>query len=279
MSPATSWADAQLDAAHASAFGFDSIATGDHLRHPDDTPLPVIDGWSVLAAWAATTDRLRLGMLVANMVYRHPVVLAHQAVAVDVISGGRLTLGIGSGIYAVDHTMAGMPPWPPPERVARLAEFVEALTRVLAGSPSFAGRYYRFDDAVMTPAVQRPRPPIIVAALGPGALRVAAQHGDGWNTFGGRGLDAGAVLDAARRQAAILDRHCEELGRDPATLTRSLLAVPPVAPWRSVDAFPRLVDRARELGFDELVVFAPRPDEVKMFERVCPAVLACETDP
>jgi alkanesulfonate monooxygenase SsuD/methylene tetrahydromethanopterin reductase-like flavin-dependent oxidoreductase (luciferase family) len=204
-------------------------------------------------------------------------VVARQAVAVDVISGGRVAVGVGTGIYAVDRAMTGTPPWSPQERVARLEEFVVALVQALEGAESFDGSYYRFHDAVMWPAsVQRPRPPLVVAALGEGALGVAARHADVWNTFGGAALDETDFFDRLRRQADTLGRHCEQVGRDPASIRHSLLAAPPLAPWRSVDGLAKLVAQARAIGFDELILFAPRPDELATFERACAPVLACE---
>ncbi|HVM01458.1 MAG TPA: LLM class flavin-dependent oxidoreductase [Acidimicrobiales bacterium] len=274
MSTASSWADACRDADLAGRFAFDSLCTGDHLRHPPGDVFPTLDGWSVLAGWAATTDRLRLGMMVSNIIYRHPVVVARQAVAVDEISGGRLDLGVGAGAYEADHAMAGTPAWSRAERVARLAEFVEALDLVLRGAEAYEGCYYRFSDAVVLPGPrQQPRPPVVVAAVSPRALRVAARCADVWSTFGGFGLDGHEVLARAAVQAATLEDHCAEAGRDPATLRRSLLALPQLAPWRSVGDFQRLLDGALRIGFDELVVFSPRQHELAVFEDVCTDVI------
>lgn len=113
MSFRPAWQEAMEDAGRARRHGFDSLLTGDHLRHPRDPRFGFLDGWSMLAAWAAATSDIRLGMLVSNIIYRHPVVLARQAAAVDHISGGRLNLGIGTGVYATDHAMVGTEPWEP----------------------------------------------------------------------------------------------------------------------------------------------------------------------
>lgn len=274
MSTASSWADARRDADLAGRFAFDSLCTGDHLRHPPGDVFPTLDGWSVLAGWAATTDRLRLAMMVSNLSYRNPVVLARQAVAVDQISGGRLDLGVGAGAYGADHAMAGTPDWSRGERVARLGEFVEALDLVLRGAESYQGRYYWFSDAVILPGSrQQPRPPVVVAAISPRTLRVAARCADVWSTFGGFGLDGHEVLARAAVQAATLGDQCAEAGRDPATIRRSLLALPQLEPWRSVGDFEGLVDGARRTGFDELVVFSPRQHELAVFEDVCTDVI------
>lgn len=105
--------------------GFDLLMTGDHMRHPFDANFELLDGWTVLAAWGVLTSRVRLAMLVSNVIYRNPALLARQAVAVDHISAGRLDLGIGSGIFGTDHAMAGVRPWSGDERLERTEEVVE----------------------------------------------------------------------------------------------------------------------------------------------------------
>lgn len=139
MALPASGAAAYREAYAAEAAGFDVLATGDHLRHPRDPSVSVLDGWSVLAAWAWQTERTRLAMLVSNPIYRNPVVLAKQAVTVDQLSDGRLDLGVGSGVYPTDHAMAGVPWWSPGDRVERFADFVRALIAALEGHTSYDG--------------------------------------------------------------------------------------------------------------------------------------------
>ena len=251
------------DLALASEAGFDLLATGDHLRHPRDPPLPVLDGWSVLAAWAATAGRLRLAMLVSNIIYRHPAVLAKHAITVDQLSGGRLDIGVGAGVYSTDHAMAGVPQWSAGERVDRLEEFVHAMDLALRGEPSFAGRYYRFDAAAVVPgSIQRPRPPILIGAAGPRLLRLAARHADGWSAFGGIDVaDEDAFLAVLRQQTIAIDRYCDEIGRDPRSLRRSLLAFRPLRPWGSANALSMLAEQAHALAFDEIIVYKPADDD------------------
>jgi alkanesulfonate monooxygenase SsuD/methylene tetrahydromethanopterin reductase-like flavin-dependent oxidoreductase (luciferase family) len=263
--------DVLADARLAVDAGFDLIATADHLRHPRDPAIPSLDGWSVLAALAVATERLRIAMLVSNLIYRHPVLLAKQAIAVDQLSGGRLDLGIGAGVYATDHAMAGVPAWSARERVGRLSEFVRALDSALRGAESFHGDFYSFDDAAWSPGpVQVPRPPIALGAVGPRMLRLTAEMAEVWSAFGGFGLDdEEAFFAALQDQTATLDQCCEEVGRDPGSLRRSLLAFRPLTPWRSPGAFEELVHSARRLGFDELVLYTPASDEERqVFELV-----------
>ena len=113
------WREATLHAEWAESLGFTSLWTGDHLRHPRQSEHPFLDGWTLLPAWATVTRRVQLGMLVSNLIYRHPALLARQAAATDVISDGRLVLGVGTGVYPTDHAMAGVPMWSFRERVAR----------------------------------------------------------------------------------------------------------------------------------------------------------------
>lgn len=258
------------DARLATEAGFDVIATGDHLRHPRDPASPVLDGWAVLAAWATST-RLRVAMLVSNLIYRHPVLAAKQAIAIDQLSEGRLDLGVGAGVYPTDHAMSGVEPWSAPERVERLSEFVRALDLGLRGASSFDGTFYRFSDAAWSPGpVQSPRPPITIGAVGPRLLRLTAEVADTWSAFGGVGLaDEASFFGAVTRQARNVDGCCQEIGRDPRSLRRSLLAFRPLAPWRSAHALEELAHAARRLGFDELVLYRPA-DAVEMgvFEKV-----------
>lgn len=144
------------------------------------------DGPTVIAGWAATTSRIRVGLLIANMVFRHPTLLAKQATTLDHISGGRFDLGIGSGVWPTDHSMAGTPSWTARERTERLAEFVAVVERLLAGDVSdHDGPYYPYTLAAMAPGTVQERLPWIVAANAPRALAVVAAHADGWVTFPG----------------------------------------------------------------------------------------------
>ena len=259
------------DLSLAAEAGFDLLATGDHMRHPRDPGQPLLDGWSVLAAWATLAANVRLSMLVANMIYRHPAVLAKQAVAVDQLSGGRLDLGVGAGVYPTDHAMTGVPAWSPGERVDRLEEFVQAVDAALRGEGAFEGRYYHFRECALAPGpVQHPRPPIVVGAVGPRLLRLAARRADAWSAFGGIELaDEEAFLAAIRQQTATIDRHCATIGRDPRSLRRSLLAFRPLRPWGSRDALSMLVEQVSALGFDEVVLYKPSDhDEQRIFDAV-----------
>lgn len=265
---AGTWSEAQQWAGIAEEAGFDGLWTGDNMRNPRDPAVPVHDGLTVMAAWAATTSRIRVGALIANAVFRRPTVLAKQAITLDHVSGGRFDLGIGSGLWPTDHAMSGVPFWSPRERADRLAEFVGIVDRLLAGdNRDHAGPNYPYADASTTPGPIQTRIPLIVAANGARSLAVAAEHGDAWVTFPGPATEdefGAATLERTRT----LDRLCVERDREPAGLRRILLAYGAITPWASPDAFARVVDRYRELGFDEIVCYAPKPEERAVFDKV-----------
>lgn len=201
---------------------------------------PWFEAWTLLAALASQTSRIRVGTLVSNVFWRNPAFLARQTVTVDHISNGRLELGIGAGASAdVDPTysMTGLKYWGPGKRVARFKENVEILDSLLRNEvTTYGGRYYNLEETAMNPQpLQKPRPPITIGALGPKMLRIAAQYADAWNTFGGMDLGPTEMLEKVSRDNELLDEICEELDRDPDTLRRSLLIFGKEA-WKIYDS-------------------------------------------
>ena len=170
----------------AEELGFDHAWTYDHLAWRTLRDDPWFGAVTTLAAAATATQRIRLGTLVASPNFRHPVPFARELIALDDVSGGRFTLGVGSGGGGWDAVMLGQNPWSPRERSERFAEFVDLLDRLLTHpAVSYDGRYYRAVEARTYPGcVQQPRLPFAVAASGPKAMRVAASHGDSWVTVG-----------------------------------------------------------------------------------------------
>ena len=142
-----------------------------------------------MAALARETTRIRLAVYVTQIPFRNPALLARQALTLDHISGGRIEVGLGTGL-TIDpsYEMIGMPNWSGKERVARLKEYVQIVDRLLSNEvSSFAGEYYQVKDAVMNPRpLQEPRPPIVIAAFRPVMLKLAAQHADNWNSLSAR---------------------------------------------------------------------------------------------
>lgn len=260
------------------ALGFDTLWLTDHFAHPWGVGDPWFDGWTLLGGLVAHTARARLGVLVTNITYRNPALLARQALTVDHLSGGRLELALGAGGQDSDEAMTGVGPWTAGERVERLDEFARIVDQLLRDERStFIGDHYRVDGAVVNPRpLQRPRPPLTVAAHGDRALQVTARHADVWNSLGGRreGTPAQALADT-RERAQRLDAYCVALGRDPRAIRRSFLAgFTPDRPFASVDAFHDFVGRYRAIGIDEFIFFyKPRHATEAMWERIATEVL------
>lgn len=239
--------------------GFDSVWVADHFVMTTRPRDPWLEGWTLLAALASHTKKIRTGTMVTNMALHNPAVLAKQALTVDHISNGRLELGIGAGGAPTGHTMTGIPSWDPPERAARLREFVEIVDRMLRNEvTTYRGRYYQVENAEMHPApIQRPRPPLTLAAWGPTTLRIAARYADSWNTLARPGISAQQALETTRERNRMLDEYCTQVGRDPDEICRSLLAWPlmPEAPFDSDDSLQDFIGRYREVGIDEFVFY------------------------
>lgn len=179
---------------------------------------PCLEGWTTLAALAAATQRLRLGLMVTGNTYRHPAVLTKIALTTDVISNGRLDFGIGAGWNEYEHASMGLDLYAPGERIRRLDEAC-AIYKSLATQhlTTFEGRYYQLHEARSEPkGVQRPYPPITIGGSGEKlTLRVVAKHADIWNFVGG-----GVAL--FQHKDSVLRDHCTAIGRDEATIERSV---------------------------------------------------------
>ena len=181
---------------------------------------PCFEGWTLLSALAAQTERVRLGLMVAGNTYRHPAVQAHMAATVDVVSGGRLDFGVGAGWNEYEHASMGIPLYAPGERIRRLGEACE-ITKRLWTQPltDFDGRYYTLKDARLEPKpIQKPYPPIVIGGSGEQlTLRVVAQHADLWNAMP-------ANVEEFRHKIGVLHEHCAAVGRDPAQIELSVQA-------------------------------------------------------
>lgn len=205
----------------AERTGFDQLWLYDHLWSPGLPEHPSLEAWTTATALLTATTTLRVGALVLCNNFRHPVVLGRMATTLDVISGGRVEFGLGSGSIRDEHTRAGLPWGTAAERAGRLGEALEIITSMFAHErTSFAGTHYRVDDVPNTPGpVQRPRPPIHIGGTGPKyTLPLVARYADVWNipTYG---------LPDQRRLSGLLDAECERVGRDPAEIRRSHQAV------------------------------------------------------
>src|SRR4051794_35437409 len=269
--PEHPWSRAEPIWRRAEELGFDDAWTYDHIAWGALRDQPWFGAVPTLAAAAAVTERIRLGTLVASPNFRHPVPFARDLIALDDISGGRLTLGIGSGGTGWDATILGQAPWSPRERADRFEEFVDLTDRLLrapADRTTYAGRFYSAHEAPMRPGcVQQPRIPFAVAAAGPRSMRLAATHGQAWVTVGDRDWSAPPLspdegAKVVRAQIDRLEEACGAAGRDPATLDRIVLTGLRFASGLgSPDQFRDTLGHYEEVGVTALCVHWPRPAE------------------
>jgi alkanesulfonate monooxygenase SsuD/methylene tetrahydromethanopterin reductase-like flavin-dependent oxidoreductase (luciferase family) len=264
--------------------GLDVAGVADHFvdwLNPDD---PWFECWTTLAAVAARTTTIRLASCVAQIPLRPPAMLARQAMTVDHVSGGRVEVGLGAGLVTdPSYAMAGLPNWSAAERADRFGEYVEVVDLLLSTPrASYAGRFYTVEDARMSPGpVQRPRPPLTVAANSPRMLRHAVAHADTWNTLSFAG-DVDAQLAETADRVAQVRRLCAGTGRDPATLRCSYTMFDAgarangsrIAYYDSPELLRDIARRAVGLGMSELVLYYPAdPGQLPAFEAAARDVL------
>lgn len=240
-------------ARHAEARGFESVWSGEHIVLPDPRPpglpfpptLPLLDTVVALTLIAARTRTLKIASGIVIAPLRNPVVLAKELASLDVVSAGRLIIGLGTGYIDAEFRAAGVPR---AQRQARTDESIEALRALWTmAQPAYHGRYTTFDGINAYPRpVQRPAPPIVVGGHGPRAFTRAVTLADGWYGFG---LDLDGTRDCLGQIRAI-SQACER----PALLGRLQISVTPVGPLDRAT-----IEQYIDLGVDRLVVL-PQPD-------------------
>ena len=244
----------------------------------------VHEGWTLLAALAAQTERLRLGLLVTSNRIRPPALLGKMASTVDVVSGGRLVLGLGVGgthqppgaggipgpnPAVAEYEAYGLTLVPPAEGIARLDETVRILKLMWTRDVfDFDGAYYRLRGTRNEPRpVQRPGPPLLIGGWGTRLLRLVAEHADAWNVPG----PPHNTVEFVAGRARVLDAHCAELGRDPAEIVRSvqvLVSYDDPAATRAT-----VLDLVRA-GMNHIVLSLPRPYPRGVVRRLAVEVVA-----
>ena len=231
----------------ADQSGFDHVWDFDHLASIGDAgpDRPIYEGWTLQAAIAEATKRVRIGCLVTGNTYRNPALLAKEAVTVDHLSGGRLEFGIGAAWVEIEHQMYGFEGLD--HRVGRLSESLRIIKSLFTEErTSFEGRYYHFKDAIANPKpIQKPYPPFWIGASGPSTLRLVARHADVWNIAGG---DPARVKELT----PMFEAACGEVGRNPAEIRRSIQFG-----WDGADRqeLLELCARYLELGVTEQVIY------------------------
>jgi F420-dependent oxidoreductase-like protein len=263
------WDELASRARLADDAGFDGVWGFDHFQAMyGDGPGACFEGWTTLAALAAITTHVRLGLLVTGNTYRPPQLLATEVVTVDHVSHGRVELGLGAGWFDAEHRELG---WDFPSTRERIDRLEEALQVILAlmtrDRASFDGRHYRLQNATYRPRpVQQPHPPIWIGASGEQRmLPLVARYADAWHCFG--------PVEMLTRKSRIIDRLCEEQGRDPKTILRAgSLSIS--EPWSDVR---RHAEAFRTAGFEYVIVGWPgegRERVADFVEHVMPELAA-----
>ena len=265
--PTDPWPVAVDTALRLEALGYHHLWVYDHLawRRYADRPWHAIYPW--LTGIAAATQRIRLGTMVTNPNIRHPLVLARDAMTIDHISNGRLTIGLGAGGSGLDATILGQEVLSPGQRIDRLRDFAELYKELFReGVTDHSGDYYEVRGGRMLPGcVQSPHVPLAIAAGGTRALNVAAELGDAWITYGDTSthdVSDRATESIVAHQWDRIEARCAEIGRDPDELDRIyLIGNTRARPLESIDAFDDFLGRYAALGFTDLVFHHPRIDD------------------
>ncbi len=216
------WADVLEVTRHAEDTGWDGVYVMDHFMGnvgaPGAVETPTLEGTAALPALAMATERLRLGTLVLGNTYRHPAVVANWAATVDQLSGGRLLLGVGAGWQENEHDQYGIPLPSPGELITRFEEACHVWKGLLRDPvTTFEGTHYQLTDAICEPKPIQSPLPLLIGGKGDRMMGVVARHADEWNMWG-------LAEDIAER-AEVLDRRCDAIDRDPATIKRSAQAL------------------------------------------------------
>ncbi len=224
----------------AERLGFPSLFRSDHYFINEQRAS--LETWTSLAVAARETSTIRFGPLVAPVTFRHPVDVGRMAAQIDLLSGGRFVLGLGNGWHEPEHVAYGLPFPERGERSARLGEAIRLMKAMWGPGPaSFDGKHFQLRDVDVLPKPAPGRPWLLIGGSGPQrTLRYVAEHADEWNAVN-------APLDALRERIAILDSHCAAVGRDPATVKKSMMTFALVGPdqaavERGMAHLPRLAE-------------------------------------
>jgi F420-dependent oxidoreductase-like protein len=265
-----SWDDIHEITTHCEQTGWDGAYFADHFMPNGPGPEPldgnILECWAIIAALAASVPRLRLAPLVTSVTYRHPAVLANIAAAVDQVSHGRLTLGVGAGWQENEHAVYGLALGTLRERMDRFEEAAQILHSLLRQPrTTFSGQYFDVADAPNQPAPVQDRLPLLIGGGGEKrTLRIAAQYADQWNSW--------TTPDVLAHKLSVLRAHCADVGRDPGEIhvsTQALLFLSTDESWlkekreapgarAAIIGTPAevtdIIGQYREAGADEIIV-------------------------
>jgi F420-dependent oxidoreductase-like protein len=205
----------------AESYGFDSFWVMDHfhqIQNVGQVQEPMLEGWTTQSVVAGFTSKIRLGILVTGIVYRYPSVLAKMGATLDILSKGRLFMGIGAAWNVDEATAYGIPFPPVKERMQRLEEAVQVIRKMWTEeTATFDGRFYQVHNAYCNPKpIQKPYPPIMIGGSGERrTLRIVAKYADACNVFGS--------VETVKKKLGVLREHCRSVGRDYDSIVKSKL--------------------------------------------------------
>ena len=221
-------------ATKAENLSFDSFWVMDHFHQISmvgKQDEPMLEGWTTLSVLAGITSKIKLGTLVTGAIYRHPSVLAKMAATLDVLSKGRLFMGIGAAWNQEESLAYGIPFPPNKERLLRLEEAIQIIRKMWTEEPAanFNGKYYQIRNAYCNPKpLQKPSPPIMIGGTGERqTLKLVAKYADACNLFGS--------LETVKRKLSVLREHCKSVGRDYDSILKTKLGFV-------------IIDKDREMG-------------------------------
>jgi alkanesulfonate monooxygenase SsuD/methylene tetrahydromethanopterin reductase-like flavin-dependent oxidoreductase (luciferase family) len=263
------WEEIVTTTLHADRTGWDGVYVADHFMSDGEAfgpaEQPTFEALAALAALGALTERLRVGPLVLGNTYRHPAVLANWAATLDVITGGRVVLGLGAGWQRNEHEQYGIELPPPGQRLDRFEEACTVISSLLSEpTTTLDGRYYRLTDALCEPKPVQSPLPLLVGGKGDRMMGVVARHAQEWNMWG--------LPELIAARSSVLERRCAAIDRDPATIRRSTQAlvmvtddraaassfIDAVAPRAAIagppEHFAEVVAQWEAVGVDEVIV-------------------------
>lgn len=257
----------------AEAAGAAWLSVMDHffqMEHVGRSEDAMLEGYTTLGYLAAHTSSVQLGLLVTGVTYRHPGILAKTVTTVDVLSGGRTTLGIGAAWYEREHRALGVPYPPTAERFERLEETLQICQQMWdpAKNGPFSGTHYQLAETICVPQpVSRPRPPILIGGGGEKkTLRLVATYADACNLFASSPDEVAHKLD-------VLRRHCDDVGRDYDEIKKTVLYTGDLLYTGDVDGFVAAMEPYARLGVRQVIVVPPYAHSAEWIDKTCGTVV------
>ena len=251
--------------------GFGVLSVMDHWFQMDafyQAEEPMLEGYTTLGYLAAKTSRVRLGLLVTGVTYRHPGLLAKTVTTLDVLSGGRAELGIGAAWYEREHVGLGVPYPPLAERFERLEEAIQICLQMWSDDNGpYEGTHYQLAETLNSPQnLQQPHPPILIGGSGEKkTLRLVAKYGDACNLF----VES---PEAATHKLNVLRDHCEREGTDYDAIRKTILYTGGTLATGDMDAFVSELSGLAAVGIEGVMIMPVGPDPVGIIEQVAPVV-------